>query len=68
MATAITTKIRVNIKLDAGNGKTVSVSLGSLNKDAFDANKVLSIVGLLDSIFDKSIDSVEKIETSAIIE
>ena len=50
----------------AGATKTVSVSLGNLNKDAFDADKAISIVSLLSPVLDKSIVTVEKVETSTV--
>ncbi|MBQ7544224.1 MAG: hypothetical protein IJT02_04690 [Synergistaceae bacterium] len=70
-ATVTTSKIRVNVKLNNGTTatgatKTVSVSLGNLNKDAFDADKAISIVSLLSPVLDKSIVTVEKVETSTV--
>ena len=70
-ASVTTTKLCVNVKLDNGtaaNGttKTVSISLGSLDKDAFNADKVCSIVSLLSPVLEKSIWAVEKVETASI--
>ena len=71
MATVTSTKLRVNVKLDNGTTatgatKTVSISLGSLNKDAFDADKAVTLAGLLSPVLSKSIVTIEKVETSAI--
>ena len=71
MATVTSQKVRVNLKLNdgttsSGATKYVSIPLGSMNKDAFDANKVAAIVGLLSSVLSKGITMVEKVETSVI--
>ena len=71
MATVTSTKLRVNVKLDngtteSGATKTVSIPLGSMNKDAFNADKVIAIAGLLSSVLSKSIVTIEKVETSNI--
>ena len=70
-ATVTTSKIRVNVKLNngttaSGATKYVSIPLGRLDKDAFDADKVVNIVALLSPVLDKSVASVEKVETSTI--
>lgn len=65
-ATTTTTKISVNVMLNNGNNKTLSISLGSLNKDAFDADKVMAIVDLLEPCLEKTINSVEKVEVSTL--
>ena len=70
-ATVTTSKIRVNVKLNngyapSGATKYVSIPLGKLDKDAFDADKVVNIVALLSPVLDKSVASVEKVETSTI--
>ena len=69
--TTTVTKDVVTMKLQNGTTttgalKTVSVSLGSLNKDAYDADKVMSIVGLLAQMFAKSLYLVQKTEVSDI--
>ena len=64
MAAEITTKIRVAIKLDIGNNKTASVSLGTLDKDNFDVDKAMNLVPLLSKVLDNSIRSVEKTLTA----
>ena len=71
MATVTSTNLRVNVKLDngttsSGATKTVSIPLGILDKDAFNADKVIAIVGLLSSVLSKGITMVEKVETSVI--
>ena len=71
MATTTLRKVSVTIKLDdgedsQGNPKTVSVSLGSLNKDTFDADKVVAIAGGLEPCFNKSLTGIEKTEVSSI--
>ena len=60
--TTTATKVAVIMKLQDGT----SVSLGSLNKDAFDAEKVMNIVGLLAQMFAKSLYLVQKTEVSDI--
>ena len=73
MATVTSQKVRVNLKLNdgttsSGATKYVSIPLGSMNKDAFDANKVMAIALLLSSVLEKGIMIVEKVETSNILE
>ena len=73
MANSVLKKVSVSIKLDdgtdsQGNPKTVSVSLGSLSKDSFDADKALAIVDALEPCLNKSVSSVEKTEVSTISE
>lgn len=71
---AITTTLnstKVNVKLNNGtnaNGttRTVSFSLGSLNKAAFDADKAMAIVALLEPCLEKTLNSVEKVEVSTL--
>lgn len=63
-ATTTLTKTSVSIKLDNGNSKTVSVSLGSLDKSAFDADKAMNIIALLANILDKQISTIEKTDKS----
>ena len=62
-------KISVAMKLNngtttAGAVKTVSVSLGKLNKSAFDASKVINIVNALTPCLDRVLYSLEKTEVS----
>lgn len=71
MATSILKKVSVNIKLDdgtdtQGNTKTVNVSLGSLNKNTFDADKVIAVIGALEPCLSKSIAGIEKTEVSSL--
>ena len=70
-ATSTVNKLSVNLLLNngtdaSGNTKTVSVSLGALNKDAFDADKVMAVAGLLSPCFEKSLHSVQKVEVSTL--
>ena len=69
MATSMLQKISISIRLDdgvdsQGNTKTVGISLGNLNKNTFDADKVLAIANALEPCLNKSIDSVLKTEVS----
>ncbi|MBQ2615650.1 MAG: hypothetical protein IJG51_08490 [Synergistaceae bacterium] len=71
MANSVLKKVSVSIKLDdgqdsQGNPKTVSVSLGSLSKNSFDADKALAVVGALEPCLNKSISSIEKTEVSSL--
>ena len=71
MANSVLQKVSVSVKLNngtdaQGNTKTVGISLGSLNKDSFDADKALAIVSALGPCLDKSVESVEKTEVSTI--
>lgn len=71
MASTLLQSVKVNAKLDdgttsSGNPKTVNLSLGSLNKTTFNADKALAIVSALGPVLDKSVDSVEKTEVSEI--
>ena len=71
MATVTSQKVRVNLKLNdgttsSGATKYVSIPFGTLDKDAFNADKVAAIVGLLSPVLSKSITTVEKVETSVI--
>lgn len=69
MASSILEKVTVNVRLDdgvdsQGNTKTVSQSLGSLNKATFDPDKALAIANALEPCLTKTIDSVAKTEVS----
>ena len=66
-------KISVAVKLNNGTTisgavKTTSVNLGSLNKAAFNADKVINIVNALSPCLDHSLYSVEKTEVSELSE
>ena len=70
---AVTTLNNVSVSMKLNNGtsatgavKTVSVSLGSLNKDTFEANKAMAIVTLLTPCLAKSLVSVNKTEYSTL--
>ena len=71
MATETLKKVSVNLKLEngtdaEGNMKYVSVSLGTLNKDNFDADKALAVVTVLAPCLSKTVGSVEKTATSTL--
>lgn len=72
-ATVTPTKVAVNLKLDAGTTasgdvRTVSVGLGNLSIQGFDAGKVLAVANLIEPCLSKSIYLIEKVETSRIDE
>ena len=69
--TSTTSKVSVNVKMNNGTNtdgtaKTLSLNLGSLNKSAFDADKVMAIVDLLEPCLEKTVNSVEKVEVSTL--
>lgn len=71
MATATLKKVSVSVKLDngvdsEGNIKMVSLSLGSMDKDSFNADKALAIVSLLGPCLSKTVEAVEKTEVSTL--
>ena len=64
--------IRCNMKLNngldsAGNVKTLNVSLGTLNKDAWDAQKAMNIVELARPCFSRTVYSTEKTESDTLV-
>lgn len=71
MASSILQSVKVAVNLNngtdsQGNTKTVALSMGSLNKNAFDADKALAIVSALGPVLDKSVEHVSKTEVSTI--
>lgn len=71
MAAETLKKVSVNLKLEngtdaEGNIKLVNVSLGTLSKDSFDADKALAIVQLLSPCLSKTVNSTEKVAISTI--
>ena len=71
MAVSTLQKVSVNIKLNngqdaQGNTKLVSISLGSLSTSGFNADKALTIVGLLEPCLNKTVEAVEKVEVSSL--
>ena len=67
MAAVVTdTKVSVNFVLNNGEGKTVSVPLGPLNKDAFNADKVMALATAVTTYLTKTLLRVEKIVVSTI--
>ena len=65
-ATVTDSKVSVNVILDGGNGKTISIPLGSLDKDAFNVDKVMGIVALLTPCLDKTVLRTEKVLVSTL--
>ncbi|MBQ7215558.1 MAG: hypothetical protein IJS39_06200 [Synergistaceae bacterium] len=70
-ATTTVTKIAVNLKLNNGVGadgniRTVPVSMGKINRGAFDADKALAISSLIGQCLTKQVYYLEKVEYSAI--
>ena len=72
---AVTTLNKVSVTLKLNNGttetgttKTVSVSLGSLDKTAFNADKVMGIVALLTPCLSLPVLSTNKTESSTLTE
>ena len=68
-ATSTLKKVSVNVKLDDGTTitgaqKTVSISLGTLDKDSFNDDKAMNIVNLLGECLSKDIVQIEKVEVS----
>ena len=67
MAAIVTTQsIRVYLALHNGGTSTVNISLGNINKNAFDPAKVINIVNLLEPCLEKSVYGIYKIENSLI--
>ncbi len=71
MANTTLKKVSVKLKLengtdDAGNMKYVSLSLGSLSKDNFDADKALAVKAVLAPCLSKTVGSVEMTQVSEI--
>ncbi len=72
MANTALKKVSVRLKLengidDAGNYKYVNLSLGSLSKDNFDADKALAVKAVLAPCLSKTVGSVEMTQVSEII-
>ena len=65
-ATVTDTKLSVNLILDNGNGNTVSMPFGPLNLTAFNADKVMALVGLLAPCLNKSLVRTEKVLVSTL--
>ena len=71
MAAETLTKVSVRLKLEngtdaEGNMKYVNLSLGSLSKDNFDADKALAVKALLAPCLSKTVGSVEMTQVSEI--
>lgn len=70
-ARTVTEKIAVNLKLNNGSTstgavRTITLSMGKMNKDAFDADKALAISRLIAACLTKSVYETVKVETSQI--
>lgn len=70
-ASTVTEKIAVNLKLNNGSTstgavRTITLSMGKMNKDAFDADKALAISSLIAACLTKSVYETVKVETSQI--
>ena len=63
---AVSLKLNNGLNPETGTQKTVSISLGSLNKDAWDADKAMAIVNTLAPCLEKSLMSVIKTETTTL--
>ena len=68
-ATATVKKIACNLLLNNGTTqtgavKTATISMGTLDKDAFDADKALALVNLITPCLEKSLYECTKVETS----
>ncbi len=71
-ATTVTEKIAVNLLLNNGSSstgavRTLTLSMGKMNEDAFDADKALAISRLIAPCLTKSVYKTVKVETSQII-
>lgn len=71
MAATTIKKVACRVQLEngtdaEGNIKLVSQSIGTLTKDAFDADKALAIVAALGPCLSKTINSTETVTTSTI--
>lgn len=69
MARSDLEKVRVYIKIYNGydenyNSKYAYIPIKKLSRTDFDADKVLNIVGALESCLNNEIDSIQKIEVS----
>ena len=69
MATTTTlssTKVYVVLNKNGANSGTINLSLGSLNKAAFDADKVMAIAEFLEPCLEKTVARVEKLDVSTL--
>lgn len=69
--TTTVTKIACNILLNngttkTGSIKTATVSLGAINKDAFDADKAYAVAEVVATCLTKALCDIRKVETSSI--
>lgn len=64
--TLTSTKVNVVLNKNGANSGTINLSLGSLNKAAFDAAKAMAIVDLLEPCLEKTLHHVEKAEVSTL--
>lgn len=71
MAVVTLKKIAVNVKLNngtdsEGNVKLVSVSLGNLSEENYDADEALGVVTALAPCLSKTVSSLEEVKTATI--
>ena len=70
-ARVVPEKINVILKLNNGSSssgavRTIPLSMGKMNEDAFDADKALAISRLIAACLTKSVYETVKVETSQI--
>ncbi len=71
MATSTITRVTARVKLENGRDEAgvmhyTGISLGTLNKDTFNADKALAIKDLLTPCLSKNVAGLEKTEVSTI--
>ena len=71
MAISTLRKVSVNVKLNdgtdaEGKARYVSLSLGNLSEENFDADKALAIVTALAPCLSKTVSSVEEVRVSTL--
>ena len=70
-ARTVTEKIAVNLLLNngtttSGQVKTIPISIGKINTNTFDADKALTVAGLIEDCLTKSVYDLQKVEISSI--
>lgn len=60
-------RIYLNNGTQDGKVKTVTVSLPTLDKDEYDAQKVMNVVDAAEAIFSKSIYEVQVVKTTRLM-
>ena len=59
--------LKLNNGTKAGVVQTVNLSLGSLDKDEWDADKAVAIIDLLEPCLSKSIEEIQKTTVSRLM-